>query len=89
MPHDIWYSKKFIFNSGIIFVKRARSEYFLDYWQKIILDKNYKGNKDQPGLKMIIDKGIINMCVIPDELVYYLPDTTSKIKGITTSVFKH
>ena len=89
MPHDIWYSKKFIFNSGIIFVKRNRSEYFLDYWQKIILDKNYKGNKDQPGLKMIIDKDIINMCLIPDELVYYLPDTTSKIKGITTSVFKH
>ena len=89
MPHDMWYSKKFIFNAGIILVKRNKSEYFLNKWKNIILSDNYKGNKDQPALKFLIDNNIIKMCLIPDKLVYYKTDTLNKLRESTSSVFTH
>jgi hypothetical protein len=89
MPHDMWYSKKFTYNAGIIFVKRNKSERFLNLWKNKILEKSYKGNKDQPALKFIIDNKLAKMCLIPDNLVYYLPDTLHKVSKFNTPLFTH
>ena len=89
MPHDMWYSKKFKFNAGIIYVKRNKSENFLNLWKKYILNKSYKGNKDQPALKYIIENNLANICLIPDNLVYYLPDTLHKVSEFKSPLFTH
>lgn len=89
MPHDVHYSKKFTINAGIIFVKRNKSEYFLNQWEKSILDKNYIGEKDQPALKKLIEDKVVNICLIPDDVIYYAPDVFHKLRGYTTAVFTH
>ena len=89
MPHDVHYSKKYTINSGIIFVKRNKSEMLLKQWEKLILNKNYIGEKDQPALKKLIDDKIVNICVIPDDIVYYAPDIFHKLRGFTTAIFTH
>ena len=89
MPHDMWYSKKFKINGGIIFVKRNKSNYFLQIWKDTILNRNYKGNKDQPALKKLIEDKLINICIIHDSLIFYAPDTTNKYREISTAVFTH
>ena len=89
MPHDVHYSKKFIFNSGIILVKRYRSEYFLKIWKDFILDVNYEGNKDQPALHKLVGNNLIKICLIPDSLIYYAPDVLHKSREHSSAIFTH
>ena len=89
MPHDIWYSKKFKINGGIIFAKRGKSERFLKLWKENILDKNYRHNKDQPALKRIVEDKLVNICMIDNDKIGYLPDGTGRLRTVRTEIFQH
>lgn len=89
MTYDLWYSTKFIVNGGIFLVKRGTSEKFLYMWKKLILDKNYNKNKDQPALKYLINNGLINVCMIPNDVVYYLPDKSTHFYKYKNAIFHH
>ena len=88
MPKDLWYSGKYIWNSGIIFAKRNKSEKLLHLWYKK-LSTNYTKNKDQPALKSVLINNLFNVCEIPDYVVYYLPDISSRLRKIDTPIFTH
>ena len=88
LGHDMWYSNKFTYNGGIIFVKRHHSEEFLQLWKDEIIQESYIGQKDQPGLKKIIDQGLVSVCSLPQETIQYLPDMSSNLRK-PHSIFKH
>ena len=89
MTYDIWYSKKFMVNGGLILVKRNKSEKFLMMWKNAILNKNYTKKKDQPALKYLIDNKFVNVCMIPNNIVYYVPDNVGKLYTQNKAIFHH
>ena len=88
LGHDMWYSQKFTYNGGIILVKRHHSEHFLEIWKNTILSNTYEGQKDQPGLKKIIDHQLISVCPLPQETIQYLPDKSGHLRKPNV-IFKH
>ena len=89
MPYDLWYSKKFIINGGIIFAKKGKSELFLKQWKERILDKNYFHKKDQPALKYLVEEKKVKICMIENDKIGYLPDGTGRLRTIRTEIFSH
>lgn len=88
LGHDMWYSNKFTYNGGIILVKRNHSEQFLQLWKNTIDARSYQGQKDQPGLKEIIDNHHVSVCSLPQETIQYLPDASGYLRKPQV-IFKH
>lgn len=88
LGHDMWYSNKFTYNGGIILVKRDHSERFLQLWKNTIEAQSYLGQKDQPGLKEIIDNHQVSVCSLPQETIQYLPDSSGYLRKPQV-IFKH
>tara|TARA_B100000900_G_C20001473_1_gene481978 strand:- start:83 stop:370 length:288 start_codon:yes stop_codon:yes gene_type:complete len=84
----MWYSNKFTYNGGIILVKRNHSEQFLQLWKNTIDASSYQGQKDQPGLKEIIDNHRVSVCFLPQETIQYLPDASGYLRKPQV-IFKH
>ena len=77
---NMWYStKKFIWNGGVIFAKRYRSEKFLNLWKKTIQDTNYRKLRDRSALKYVIESGDVNVCLMKNNIVKYAADISGNL----------
>lgn len=88
MPHDVWYSNRFVYNAGMIVLRRTTSERFLQAWLNATESSEYVGNKDQPALAALIESGAATICTLPDKLLHYSTSVLSRWSAYT-SVFTH
>ena len=90
LSSNMWYSSKnFIWNSGVILAKRNKSEKFLNLWKNTIKNKNYQKTRDRSALRMVIESGEVNACLLSKNTVKYTADISGNLRSIKPPIFQH